>query len=139
MTQRSPFSFGREVALPFAQTVSLVRTALQAQGFGILSEIDVAAKLHEKLGVDFRPYLILGACNPRLAHQALGAEPELGTLLPCNVVIYAGEAENSIVTIMDPVAILGLVARPEVAPIAHQVRALLEAVLAALPAGPSGA
>ncbi len=132
MTQRSPFSFGREIAHPFAETVPRVREALQQQGFGILSEIDVQQKLAEKLGVEIPPYLILGACNPRLAHQALSAEPELGTLLPCNVVVYAGDAGTSIVTVMDPVAILGLVDNPQIAPLAGQVRALLEAALASL-------
>ena len=132
MTQRSPFSFGREIAHPFAETVPRVREALQQQGFGILSEIDVQQKLAEKLGVEIPPYLILGACNPRLAHQALSAEPELGTLLPCNVVVYAGDAGTSIVTVMDPVAILGLVNNPQIAPLAGQVRALLEAALASL-------
>jgi uncharacterized protein (DUF302 family) len=132
MTQRSPFSFGRELARPFAETVPRVREALQQQGFGILSEIDVQQKLAEKLGVEIPPYLILGACNPRLAHQALSAEPELGTLLPCNVVVYAGDEGTSIVTVMDPVAILGLVNNPQIAPLAGQVRALLEAALASL-------
>lgn len=132
MTQRSPYSFGREIAAPFAATVERVRAALQEQGFGILTEIDVEQKLHEKLGVEFRPYLILGACNPRLAHQALGAEAELGTLLPCNVVVYAGEGETTVVTVMDPVAILGLVDNPAVRPLATQVRELLETALASL-------
>lgn len=132
MTQRSPYSFGREVALPFAETVSRVRAALQQQGFGILTEIDVPAKFAEKLGVEFRPYLILGACNPRLAHQALTAEPELGTLLPCNVVVYAGEDDTSIVTVMDPIAILGLVDNPAIRPLAEQVRSLLETALETL-------
>lgn len=132
MTQRSPYSFGREVALPYAETVSRVRTALQQQGFGILSEIDVHEKLAEKLGVEFRPYLILGACNPRLAHQALTAEPELGTLLPCNVVVYAGEGGTSVVTVMDPIAILGLVDNPAIRSLADQVRGLLETALESL-------
>jgi uncharacterized protein (DUF302 family) len=132
MTQRSPYSFGREVALPFVETVSRVRAALERQGFGILTEIDVPKKFAEKLGVDFRPYLILGACNPRLPHQALTAEPELGTLLPCNVVVYAGEGESSIVTVMDPIAILGLVDNPAIRPLADQVRSLLEPALESL-------
>lgn len=132
MTQRSPYSFGRELPLPFAETVTRVRAALQQQGFGIMTEIDVRAKLAEKLGVDFRPYLILGACNPRLAHQALSAEPEIGTLLPCNVVVSAGEEGTTVVSAMDPVAILGLVDNPAVRPLADQVRDLLEAALKSL-------
>ncbi|MBE0596394.1 MAG: DUF302 domain-containing protein [Desulfuromonadales bacterium] len=132
MEQECAYGFGRTVAAPFAATVGKVREALQAQGFGILSEIDVAAKLKEKLGVDFPPYLILGACNPRLAHQALQAEINLGLLLPCNVVVYREEPERTVVMAMDPEAALGLVGNPAVAAIATQVKGLLEKALAAL-------
>ena len=132
MEQRSPFSFGREVAMPYGATLERVRAALQEQGLGILTEIDVRAKFREKLGVEFAPYIILGACNPRLAHQALSAEPELGTLLPCNVVVREKDAATTIVTAMDPIAALGLVDNPGVQPIARQVRSLIEEALAAL-------
>ena len=132
MNQRTPYSFGRIIAAPFAPTVDRLRAALQEQGFGILSEINVQEKLREKLQVSFRPYLILGACNPPLAHRALSAEPDLGTLLPCNVVVYAEGDDSTVVTAMDPVAILGLVDNPEIAPIARQVRQLLKTAMASL-------
>lgn len=132
MEQSCGYGFGKTVAAPFAATVTKVREALQAQGFGILCEIDVAAKLKEKLGTDFRPYLILGACNPRLAHQALQAEINLGLLLPCNVVVYAEGGERTAVMAMDPEAALGVVGNPAVAEIAGQVRELLTKAVAAI-------
>ena len=132
MEKSCGYGFGRKVTGPFAATANRVREALQAQGFGILCEIDVAAKLKEKLGADFPPYLILGACNPRLAHQALQAEINLGLLLPCNVVVYEDEAGGVAVMAMDPVAALGVVGNPAVAGIAAQVRELLDKALAEL-------
>jgi len=125
MKQRTRYSFGREVRRPFGEVLAAAGEALQRQGFGILSEIDVQAKLQEKLGIEFPPYRILGACNPRLASQALGAEPDLGTLLPCNVVVYEKTPGMTVVAAMDPVAVLGLVGNPDVEPIAEQVRDLV--------------
>ncbi len=124
-----PYGFGKMVALPFAETVQRVRAALAEEGFGILTEIDVPAKLREKLGIEFRPYLILGACNPRLAHQALQVELNLGLLLPCNVVVYAEGEGRTAVMAMDPVAALSVVDNPAMAEIAGQVRALLASTL----------
>ena len=113
---------------PFADTVERVRTELKAEGFGVLCEIDVQATLKEKLGVDGEPYLILGACNPPLAHRALTAEPELGTLLPCNVVVYQRDAATHI-SAVDAARMLSLVGNDALAPVAAEVRARLAAVV----------
>ena len=130
MEKSVPYGFGKTVENDFSSTVARVREALQEQGFGILSEIDVQAKLKEKIGVDFRPYLILGACNPRLAHRALSVERDLGLLLPCNVIVYGEDDGRTAVMAMDPVNAMGVVGNPEVAPIAAEVRGLLERALA---------
>lgn len=132
MEKAGSYCFGRTLRLPFAETVNKVREALQEQGFGIMTEIDVKAKLEEKLGVDFRPYLILGACNPKLAHQALSAEINLGTLLPCNVVVYLDDAGRTTVMAMDPVSALGMIDNPAMQGIAEQVKELLARALESL-------
>ena len=113
---------------PFAEAAERVRAELKAEGFGVLCEIDVQATLREKLGVEQEPYTILGACNPPLAHQALAAEPELGTLLPCNVVIYERDGETHISAI-DADRMLSIVDNDELAPVAAQVRAKLASVV----------
>jgi uncharacterized protein (DUF302 family) len=114
---------------PFAETVERVREELKAEGFGVLCEIDVRATLREKLGVEQDEYTILGACNPPLAHQALSAEPELGTLLPCNVVVYRAGGTTHI-SAVDAERMLSIVGNSELAPIAGQVRDRLSAVVA---------
>ena len=114
--------------LPFADAVERVRSELSSEGFGVLCEIDVQATLHEKLGVEQEPYLILGACNPPLAHRALTAEPELGTLLPCNVVVYRRNGTTHI-SAVDAERMLSLVGKDELQEIAAVVRTKLAAVV----------
>ena len=111
---------------------SRVVDELQKDGFGVLTEIDVAATLKKKIDVDRRPYLILGACNPKLANQALNADPDIGLLLPCNVVLREEEDGSVTVAFMDPAAVLGLVDKEGVEQLAGEVRGLLEGVRDAL-------
>lgn len=126
------YAFGKTVSTTYENTLERATEALAAEGFGVLTEIDVAATLKKKLGKDVPPYKILGACNPQFAHQALELEPQIGTLLPCNVVVRVDAGGKTVVEIMDPSAVLHLVGRPEVGEIAAQVRTRLERVLAAL-------
>ena len=113
---------------PFADALDRVRAELRQEGFGVLCEIDVQATLREKLGVEEDPYTILGACNPPLAHQALTAEPQLGTLLPCNVVVYQRDGETYISAI-DAQRMLSIVGNDELASVAARVRSKLAAVV----------
>ncbi len=121
-----------EVALPYEQAVEKATQALKAEGFGVLTEIDVKATLKKKIDVDFRRYVILGACNPPLAHRALSADLDVGLLLPCNVVVYEVAENKSMVGLVDPIAMLGVLTNPELAPIAEEARARLGRVAKAL-------
>lgn len=110
-----------------------VLEALQSEGFGVLTEIDVAATFRAKLDVDFRPYRILGACNPQLAHQALSEEIDIGLLLPCNVVVYQGtQVGETVVSVLDPEKQLAVAGRPDMAAMAAEIRARMERVIEAL-------
>jgi uncharacterized protein (DUF302 family) len=122
------YTLSTTTELDHADAVGRVRDELKTEGFGVLCEIDVQATLKEKLGVDSEPYVILGACNPPLAHQALAAEPELGTLLPCNVVVYRRDATTQIAAI-DAERMLSIVGNDDLAPIAAQVRDKLARVI----------
>ena len=128
----SDFGFGKTVEQGFDEVIQRVTEELSRQGFGILTVIDVQATLKTKLDVDMRPYRILGACNPVLANQAISAVPEIGLLLPCNVLVREDEQGQVHVSFMDPGAVLGLVDDARVDPLAKQVREKLETVLAAL-------
>ena len=123
-----PYGISRTTALSFEQASQRIREALKAQGFGVLTEIDVQATLKEKLDAETEPYIILGACNPPLAHRAISAEPSIGLLLPCNVVIRQ-ESGKVLVEAMDPEAAMGLVDNPEIKGVATEARQKLLAAL----------
>jgi uncharacterized protein (DUF302 family) len=124
------YGFGTVVNLPYVQTVERTRDALKQQGFGVLTEIDVKATLKAKLDADFRPYVILGACNPPLAHRALSADFGIGLLLPCNVIVYRNLDGTSTVEAMDPQAALSLVGDdPTIAEVAREAGARLRTAL----------
>ena len=128
----SKYGFGKTVEIGFADAVARVTQALQSEGFGVLTDIDVAATMKKKLNEDMPPYRILGACNPPLAHRALEAEPAIGLLLPCNVVVRQDPAGKVHVEFMDPNAVLDLVDKPEINRVASEVRQRLERVMAAM-------
>ena len=134
-TQTTRYGIGTTVDLPYDDAVARTREALAGEGFGVLTEIDVRATLKKKLDIDTRPYVILGACNPALAHQALSAERDIGLLLPCNVIVYeADQPGKSVVAVMDPLEALALTGNDGVRPIAQEARARLERVLEAIEA-----
>lgn len=123
------YTFGKTVNLPFDTARERVVQALAGVGFGVLTEIDVQATLKKKLDLDTAPYRILGACNPQFASRAIAAEPEIGALLPCNVVVRQLPGGAVRIDVMDPNAVLALVDHPDVAGLATQVRTLLESAL----------
>ncbi|MGD8625164.1 MAG: DUF302 domain-containing protein [Anaerolineae bacterium] len=128
------FAYRVELDLPYDQARETAIEALKQEGFGVLTEIDVKATLKQKLDADFRKYTILGACNPPLAHRALRTELEIGLMLPCNVIVYEKEGGSSVVSIVDPISMLGVVESPELEPVADEARARLRRVAEALKA-----
>ncbi len=137
MSALAPTELGLTVRLPlsYAEALPRVVEALKAEGFGVLTEIDVRQTFKAKLGVDFRPYKILGACNPPLAHRALSAASQVGLLLPCNVVVSQVSGEETEVALVDPLVMLGVLASADLEPVAAEARARLERVAAALAGG----
>lgn len=126
------YGFRTIIPVPYAQTILMVVDALKTEGFGVLTEIDVQATMKKKLDVDVQPYIILGACNPKLAYRGLQAEPELGLLLPCNVIVYDNGDETSTVSFVDPLQMMGVVGNLALQPVADEANSRLRRVLAAL-------
>ena len=133
MTTTTRYTFGTRLPGSIADVRPSVEAALAAEGFGVLTVIDVQATMKAKLGVERPPFVILGACNPPLAHRALEADPSVGALLPCNVVLRE-DGPDTIVEAMDPLAVLGLVEEPAIKPIAGEAKARLERTIATLEA-----
>lgn len=125
---QTKYGFGAKVGMSYEQAVSRVKELLQSEGFGVLTEIDVKKTMKEKLDAEFRKYVILGACNPTLAHRAFGVELEIGLLLPCNVIVYEDDG-GAVVSMMDPIAALGVVGNEKLEPIAQAARERLERVI----------
>ena len=122
------YYFSKTLKMPFAQAIQHVTDALAAEGFGVLTTIDVRATMKKKLDLDFRPYTILGACNPQFAHKALTSEDKIGTMLPCNLIVQELANNEVEVASVDPVASMAAVENPHLAPIANEVRELLKQV-----------
>lgn len=123
------YGFQTTLNVPYETAIEKVTAALKEEGFGVLTEIDVQATLKQKLDADFRRYVILGACNPRLAHRALQTELNIGLLLPCNVIVYEEDDGQSTISIVDPITMLGVVANESLQPVADEARARLTRVI----------
>lgn len=128
---KTSYGFGTTLQVPYEEAVPRVKEALKAEGFGVLTEIDVRQTLREKLGAEMEPYIILGACNPQLAHRALEQEADIGLLLPCNVVVRA-EKEGSRVEVADPKAMLSIVGNEQINSIAEEAKQRLQRAVASL-------
>lgn len=126
------YGFRTTLNVPYEEAIEKATAALKEEGFGVLTEIDVKATLKKKLDADFRRYIILGACNPNLAYQALQDELEIGLLLPCNVIVYETNEGQSTVSIIDPLSMLGVVESPTLDPIAKEAKSRLQRVIRSL-------
>ncbi len=124
------YHFSKTVNVSFDAAVAATTEALKRHGFGVLTQIDVRDTLHRKIGVDFRPYLILGACNPKMAYEALTLEDKIGTMLPCNVVVQQRDGDKVEISAVDPVASMSAIDNPGLGKVASQVRELLKQVIA---------
>ncbi|HLW67569.1 MAG TPA: DUF302 domain-containing protein [Gemmataceae bacterium] len=133
----SKYCMVQTVRLPYEQALAKTRDGLKSEGFGVITEIDVRKTVKEKLGKQFRPYIILGACNPPLAHRALSAEPEIGALLPCNVCVWDNGDGTTTVAAIDVKTLFQLVQNPGLAEIADNVQAMLQRVMQNVAAGPA--
>jgi uncharacterized protein (DUF302 family) len=128
---KNEYAIRRRLEIRYAEAVDRTREALEEQGFGVLSEIDLKEKFKEKLGVDFKRYIILGACNPPLAYEALQAETEIGLLLPCNVIVYEIDEKSSMIAAIDPRAMVDVVGdNPAISAVARDARQRLERAIA---------
>lgn len=125
----TPYGFTTTLRIPYQQAIEQTIAVLKEEGFGVLTEIDVQATLKKKLNVDFQRYIILGACNPPLAYQALQVEPEVGLLLPCNVIVYEAGASQSVVSVVDPLTMLGIVENESLATVAEEAKSRLVRVV----------
>ncbi|HEX7419626.1 MAG TPA: DUF302 domain-containing protein [Thermoanaerobaculia bacterium] len=131
--KKTDYGIRRKLAIPYDRAVARAKEVLQEQGFGVLSEIDIKQKLKEKLNVDFKRYVILGACNPPLAYKALQAEPEIGLLLPCNVIVYELNEKSSMVSAIDPNSMIDVIGENRaVKEVARDARTRLEKAIASL-------
>jgi uncharacterized protein (DUF302 family) len=134
MATKQRYGIETRLDLPYDEAVAKVTAALAEEGFGVLTEIDVKATLKKKLDADFRRYVILGSCNPQLAHRALSSEIDVGLLLPCNVIVYEADGGGSVVSILDPLAMMEFTGNPALDPVAREARERLDRVAAALAA-----
>ena len=134
MTQMVDYGMRTHLDVPYETAVEQVTAALKSEGFGVLTTIDVKATMKQKLDVEFKRYVILGACNPPLAYRALTTEAEVGLLLPCNVIVYDAEEGGTVVSIVDPIVMLSAGLNPALNPVAEEAAARLRRVLAALDA-----
>lgn len=130
--EQTRYGMRRTVDISYEDAVAKVRETLQAEGFGVLTEIDVKATLRKKLDVDFRKYVILGACNPPFAYRSLQAERDIGLLLPCNVIVYEEDDGTTVVAAMDPAAAMGMIENTELSDVAEEVRARLARAVEAM-------
>ena len=131
MTENRDYAFRTKLNMAYEEALDRAKAALKEEGFGVLTSVDVKATMKEKLGVDFRPYTILGACNPPLSHKALTRELETGLVLPCNVIVYE-EGEGSAVAIADPLVIMEVLGKTSLADLAQEAKDRLQRVMASI-------